>query len=176
MMKTQFRLCKKCGENKVLSAFAKYDNSYQGGSAGYRSECQQCLNRRVQHSIRKGLYGINREQYQELLVKQDGRCAACGSGGTAMANGRVKELAVDHCHVTGKIRGLLCHDCNSALGAVKDDANRLRRLASYVEVADTGYTVTGFVEERMERLRKPRALVDADNMLDEINNLTVKEP
>lgn len=56
-------------------------------------------------------YGITPEEYDELLARQDGRCAMCRE---ECATG--KRLAVDHDHATGAVRGLLCHACNRALG------------------------------------------------------------
>lgn len=81
----------------------------------------------------KSLYGITIEDYQVMMVKQGGVCKICNKPETAMLKGRVKLLAVDHCHVTGKIRGLLCADCNRALGMFKDNPAVLRNAAKYLE-------------------------------------------
>lgn len=79
-------------------------------------------------------YGITVQEYEEMLAGQNGRCASCGS--TEPGNGRSGEprqfFSVDHDHVTGKIRGLLCQPCNLALGFADDDPNRLLALAAYV--------------------------------------------
>lgn len=58
-------------------------------------------------------HGITLEQYTVLQIAQEGRCAICQ---TREPGGRSKALCVDHCHTTKKIRGLLCHACNSGLG------------------------------------------------------------
>lgn len=61
-----------------------------------------------------------------MLLAQDGRCLICrGEFG--------QTLPVDHCHRTGKVRGLLCHHCNRGIGLFGDDPERLRRAADYVE-------------------------------------------
>ena len=73
-------------------------------SNGY---CVQCAHRDVHLRLR---YGIDLEDYEELLAAQKGRCAICG------AFPIVKRLSVDHNHRTGTIRGLLCQACNGALG------------------------------------------------------------
>jgi hypothetical protein len=88
---------------------------------------------------RKRYYGITGEQYRNLLLKQEGRCAGCGKGETSLnRNGEVRSLAVDHCHTTGAVRGLLCDGCNNAISRANDSPSILRRLAAYLEVADTG--------------------------------------
>lgn len=66
--------------------------------------------------------------YDALLASQGGTCAICGG---ANANGQ--RLAVDHNHATGKVRGLLCHNCNSGIGHLMDRPDWLRKAAEYVE-------------------------------------------
>jgi len=68
-------------------------------------------------------YGLTFEQYQEMLDKQKGLCAICR---TASA------CAIDHCHQTDVVRGLLCTSCNSMLGHAKDDIKRLRAAIRYL--------------------------------------------
>lgn len=74
-------------------------------------------------------FGITLEQYIALLKKQDGKCAICKNEETVKF---VKRLAIDHCHKTGKVRGLLCHGCNAGLGRFKDDASLLHAAADYI--------------------------------------------
>lgn len=73
-------------------------------------------------------YGIGLEEYNKLLQEQGGVCAICG--GTEMKRG--KYLCVDHDHVTGKIRGLLCDQCNHAIGKFKDDPTLLLKAIDYL--------------------------------------------
>ena len=76
-------------------------------------------------------YGITREQFFLLLTSQDGKCGNPGCRvGTPGGRGA---WHVDHDHATGKIRGLLCSDCNLALGQLKDDPQRILGLRSYLE-------------------------------------------
>ncbi len=74
-------------------------------------------------------YGIEAAEYDRRLAEQGGACAGCGyvppSGG--------RRLAVDHDHVTGVVRGLLCWRCNTVLGWARDNPRTLRRLADYLE-------------------------------------------
>ncbi len=71
-------------------------------------------------------YGINLAEYEALLAKQDGKCAICGGKDEWFS------LAVDHCHGTGRIRGLLCSQCNRGLGLFKDNPEHLKRAAEYL--------------------------------------------
>jgi hypothetical protein len=72
-------------------------------------------------------YGISQAQWQEMYAKQGGVCAICG------CRQRYQALAVDHCHKTGKVRGLLCVQCNRGLGRFFDSPVRLRKAADYIE-------------------------------------------
>lgn len=67
----------------------------------------------------KAAFGITLEQYEEMLESQGGVCAICYRPPEANSRSK-KQLAVDHCHKTGAIRGLLCANCNNALGLFKD--------------------------------------------------------
>lgn len=80
-------------------------------------------------------YGIDLEQYNIMLEEQDGVCAICGNPETAISRwGTPLSLAVDHCHETGRVRGLLCRNCNVTLGRAGDNVELLRSMADYLEV------------------------------------------
>lgn len=78
-------------------------------------------------------FGITLERYREVHDEQDGVCAICGEPETATVRGRVLVLAVDHDHVTGKVRQLLCGACNKAVGFFRDSPDLMRRAAAYIE-------------------------------------------
>ena len=78
-------------------------------------------------------YGITKLRFDELWAKQHGRCALCGGGGFLMRGHHRKRLVIDHCHTSGAVRGLLCHNCNRALGLFQDRPEVLRAAAVYVE-------------------------------------------
>lgn len=75
---------------------------------------------------RKRKLGITKEEYLNLLEKQNGVCAICNQTCT-------KSLAVDHDHTTSKIRGLLCNSCNRGLGYLKDSIAILKAATTYLE-------------------------------------------
>ena len=81
----------------------------------------------------KTTYGITINQYNEMLEKQNGICAVCGKLPNKTSRGK---LFVDHCHSKGKIRGLLCQQCNTALGMVNDNIDILYKLIKYLECND----------------------------------------
>ena len=73
-------------------------------------------------------YGITHQDYLNMLQDQDGQCAVCGLPEENNHKGR---LCVDHNHHTGKVRGLLCHNCNRSLGLLGDDVEVLYNLYKY---------------------------------------------
>ncbi|EEH7943830.1 hypothetical protein G3O90_004542 [Salmonella enterica] len=77
-------------------------------------------------------YGLDSEGYHKLSEKQNHVCAICGNAETATYRGKVKKLAVDHCHQKGAIRGLLCADCNRGIGLFKDNPELLFSAAAYL--------------------------------------------
>ncbi len=81
----------------------------------------------------KRLYGLSRKKYMALYEAQNGKCAVCGQIETKIIKGRLIKLAVDHCHDSGAIRGLLCSKCNQGLGHLDDSPERLRRAIAYLE-------------------------------------------
>ena len=78
----------------------------------------------------KKKYGFSIEEYNLLLKKQKDKCAICGSKKNKIANR--SRLEVDHCHKTGKIRGLLCSSCNRSLGLLGENVRILKRAIIYL--------------------------------------------
>ena len=72
-------------------------------------------------------YGISVDEYERMLAEQIGRCAICGKQPDSR-----RRLAVDHDHLTGALRGLLCTSCNTGIGHLRDDAERLRLAHDYL--------------------------------------------
>lgn len=103
--------------------------------------CKLCDNARQREYYRKNpevvwkrncqkRYGLTFSQYQALLKKQAGACAICKSPDPGRGN---KNLYVDHCHASGAVRGLLCHNCNTGLGHFKDNIQLLERAKEYLQ-------------------------------------------
>lgn len=110
-----------------------------GTSNGYTNfgcRCDECktaisaYNRPAQRGrALKWRYGVTEEDFEALLKRQGGKCASCGDPEDPEATRR---FHVDHDHATGEVRGILCHGCNVALGLLKDDRDRILRLADYL--------------------------------------------
>jgi len=80
-------------------------------------------------------YGISLEVYNNMLDIQEGKCAICGEYQPVYKSGKQVTLAVDHCHATGVVRGLLCSPCNKGIGHMKDDTSILYAAINYLEKA-----------------------------------------
>jgi len=79
-------------------------------------------------------YGLDEKGLEELKKKQDYKCKICNSEGFLIGkNNHTEKLAVDHCHTTKKVRGLLCHNCNRALGLLKDNEEIIQKALDYIK-------------------------------------------
>jgi len=74
-------------------------------------------------------FGLTLEEYTAKLKAQGHRCAICHTH----ADDLTQKLAVDHCHTTGKVRDLLCKDCNTAIGLLREDPARIESAKHYCE-------------------------------------------
>ena len=98
----------------------------------YQARYREANAETLRHKERERRFGISPETYSQMLQSQNGVCAICGNPETATRFGVVKALSVDHCHETGKIRGLLCSDCNTGIGKLKDDVTILQSAIRYL--------------------------------------------
>lgn len=132
--------CVTCQVPKPLSEFHRNRST----DDGYAVLCSSCQNDSSRRSYRKNyrtrrsaryeaLYGITLEQYEAMFDEQQGLCALCDQPEVATYKGKQKWLAVDHCHETGRVRGLLCFKCNTALGRVADTPEAAWKLLAYLE-------------------------------------------
>lgn len=87
--------------------------------------------------LRKNKYGVSSEKFREMSEMQKDVCAICGRPEARKIRGKVTALSIDHCHDSGKVRGLLCSDCNRGIGILGDSPERLRAAADYIERAVT---------------------------------------
>jgi hypothetical protein len=142
---------KPCASCKIFKPVEEYALRTRRGGQEYRfSYCGECnkgkagqyyRDRRdadpeaARKRTRKAVlrqYGLTPEQYDEMIAKQDGRCAICGQfPGTTMGVDR-HNLTVDHDHATGAVRELLCDFCNRGLGIFRDDPDTLIAAAMYL--------------------------------------------
>jgi hypothetical protein len=128
-------LCSKCGQDKPTDLFS----INRRDSRGFSYNCKACesakhkeyykatRDKRLEYR-RKYLYGVDEEVYQVLLEQSGGVCEICKE---ECVSGRA--LAVDHCHNSQEVRGLLCTNCNTALGSFKDDIDLMKKAIEYLE-------------------------------------------
>ena len=109
------------------------DPTYLRKMADYASASRLANPEKHFYNRLRTLYKITREQYDAMVVHQNNACAVCLLPESHVYRGKIKRLAVDHCHATGRVRGLLCHDCNAGLGLLKENAETLRRMATWIE-------------------------------------------
>ena len=136
------KTCKHCGITvssleDVPEVFAS--NGVRDGKRRYRNECRKChstigskRNMEKYHENRSKYlldkYGIDEEVYNNMFDSQQGCCAICKKHQTTFSI----RLAVDHDHVTGKVRGLLCQSCNQALGLLQDSLTNISNALEYL--------------------------------------------
>lgn len=138
----QTKVCGECKEDKPFSEYHKNKT----GKYGLQSKCKKCAiqktrdwqvknpekyaalierNLKVREPRRRAdRYGLTVDELNDMIEKAGGRCNICK---------RERQLRVDHDHVTGKVRGLLCHGCNTSLGAFEDNVDHLLAAVEYLK-------------------------------------------
>lgn len=122
-------------DNTKIENLTYGENSFvtQDGKNAYMKKWRKANPKNQRHLILKRSYGLTIEQFQQMLLDHKGVCGCCGKPETAIQGGKLLPLAVDHCHTTHEIRGLLCAKCNRGLGSFNDDPITLRAAAAYLE-------------------------------------------
>lgn len=137
------KTCSKCKTYKLIHQFAVNSK----GKHGFKSICKSCSNkaqrslakrRREEDPVKwsqyrrdkllKSAYGMTQEDFDRMLESQDGGCAVCG----VTENQVTDVMFVDHCHDTGKVRGLLCSLCNSGIGKLQDNPEIILKAYRYL--------------------------------------------
>lgn len=129
------RACVRCKSRKAFCDFAKD----RGRVGGLQIVCKKC-NVEVRRELRahtrrwriKGSYGTTPEEIDRIYEAQKGCCAICKEARPLLGSSR-DSIHIDHSHITGKVRGLLCSKCNTSIGGFKDSSYLLRQAAAYLE-------------------------------------------
>ena len=146
------KTCSKCNVDQPLSEYHK-SSVHKGG---HNPQCRTCYNqarkknydpekdrarakawyKRNRQKVREKQmlykYGLTTEQYSKMVADQQNKCKICEKKMTG-----VREPAIDHCHVSGNVRDLLCANCNAAIGLLQDDPEIIKNAARYVEYHNT---------------------------------------
>lgn len=128
------QVCVDCCETKSTADFY-----WQADKGRFSTQCKRCKKlqdkayrdgnpREYRSKVLKRKYGITVAEFDEMLAAQSGGCAIC----TSNVNPDGPSLAVDHCHKTGKVRGILCGPCNKAIGLFRDDVLLLEKAVTYL--------------------------------------------
>ena len=119
------KTCSRCGKTKDISAFSKRSSR----PSGVQSKCKDC-EREVRRKYYKPHEAIRRKlnisdyQYNKLITESNNKCNICSR--------ELDKICIDHCHSTNKIRGVLCNNCNTALGLVGDNIGTLQAMIEYL--------------------------------------------
>lgn len=143
--------CRKCQQTKPIDRFSLRRATQP--EYGYRSPCKDCVNQHLRSSPENKTrraewmrnyraenpdetrakqikpYGLTLADYDRMLKEQNYGCAICGSEDN---HGRL-HFSIDHCHLTGKVRGLLCNLCNVGIGNLKDSIDLLEHAIEYLK-------------------------------------------
>jgi hypothetical protein len=123
-----YKYCGSCETVKVRDDF--YPNAHTGSHYNHCKACRQISNNRN----RLGRdFSLTPGEYEEMSVAQNHLCKICKLPERIVVHGKLRKLAVDHCHKTGVIRGLLCSTCNRGLGCLQDSIENLRSAIEYLQ-------------------------------------------
>ncbi len=137
-------VCKTCARLYFVQYRKKHEAVLQTYQKNYRRENADSIRQTVKDwklrkhgsavaATRYYKFKLTQQAFDAMLALQNNVCDICKQPETYAQNGKLKSLCVDHNHVTGKIRKLLCHNCNRVLGLMGEDPERLRQAASYLE-------------------------------------------
>lgn len=142
--------CRRCGSVKVIDRSGVRGKGLCGACRGFcpgclanpRAErshgyCADCRQKRQRALCLRRSYGLSLREWEDLYRRQDGACAICLASFPSLEqlaafSALRRDVATDHCHRTGRVRGLLCNGCNLGIGLMKDNADALRRAAAYL--------------------------------------------
>lgn len=155
------RICTDCKERKPVIEFPEHTNKRKlddGSVVEYkvrRKKCHSCLTKQtlaardkrfktpeelrlyrlkvVRKCNLKRLYGLTEEDFESILEAQNHKCKICNIDICRNAKIRNQKTCIDHCHTSGKVRGVLCHKCNICLGLMDDDPARVETMLNYLK-------------------------------------------
>lgn len=171
------KFCSKCKTEKDNTEF----NKNSSNSDGLQDRCRECQKKdnnnwiknnpeKAHTNKREGnwkTHGITMtyELYKLLFDLQEGKCLICGSDNDK------KRLSVDHCHKTGRIRGLLCAKCNTGVGMFRDSETNLKLAAEYVAMTNRDEKDTNYISKSKEIREKIEIIKEITEHTNEENEI-----
>lgn len=138
------KTCKLCNQDKDISNFYQFYDKWSDKKYN-SSRCKPChqkhkidnpnASKNNKSEKLKLRYGITYEQWESMREKENFSCMICGISEEEIG----RKLDVDHCHISGKVRGVLCNLCNTALGHARDSIAILESAINYLEKNKDGY-------------------------------------
>jgi hypothetical protein len=124
------KMCKSCSRLESKKYYEKNREKELTRLKIYRENNKEIVKKRMlKHNLKNNNINISIEEYYEIFSKHNGKCDICKRPQSELK----KTFAVDHDHITGEIRGLLCSNCNLGLGNFKDDINILTNAIKYLK-------------------------------------------
>ena len=124
------------GKIRTQETIEKIKNGLEEAQQGLRPPPSEAVRHRRSKRDMKANYGLEWDDYLHLVKLQNNLCRICNKPETAISRfGTPKRLTIDHCHTTGRIRGLLCDNCNRGLGHLKDDILILESAIEYLRTS-----------------------------------------
>jgi hypothetical protein len=125
--------CPSCNETNIEKFYVDKNGTRTNKHCRecHKAECNRRWHARPaldRWASRNYLYGVTKEFLLDLYEKQQGKCAICGEEPKT-----TRGLHIDHCHKTGAVRGLLCHGCNTGIGALQDDPKVIEKALNYLK-------------------------------------------
>ena len=119
------KTCSRCGKTKELSCFSKRSSRPSGVQSKWK-EWETEVRRKYYkpHEVARRKFKLTEDQYNDLMKNEN--CQICDA--------ELTKKCIDHCHSTNKIRGVLCNNCNTALGLVGDNVDTLHKMITYLGI------------------------------------------
>jgi len=118
-----------------MKYYLKNKDKYQKWHKEFAAKNRERITHRAWIRLLLKKYGLTEAQFYDLLDKQDGKCGICEIGISGIIN-RYRLAHVDHCHSTGKVRGLLCRKCNVGIGMFGDGHEVASKAVEYLQNAN----------------------------------------
>jgi hypothetical protein len=136
------KTCSSCKQEKAVALFYNYSKSKDGkfnqcktcqkeSVRKYKNKMGKAYYERERYYKWKSYYGLSEEEYKNILDGQGGSCAICGEN-IHLEENNGKRSAIDHCHNSGEVRGILCSNCNRGIGFLGDNSKVVKKALDYL--------------------------------------------